>query len=52
MSDKDPKRGEGRTYPPVWERLVPILLWVLAGIVVLLILIVLAVALGLIPGAG
>jgi hypothetical protein len=52
MSDKDQRRGGGRKYPPIWEKLVPVLLWVLAGIVVLLVLIVFAVALGLIPGAG
>jgi hypothetical protein len=52
MSDKDQRRGGGRKYPPTWEKLVPVLLWVLAGIVVLLVLIVFAVALGLIPGTG
>ena len=52
MSEKDSRRGGGRKYPPLWEKLVPILVWVLAGIVVLLIVIVFAVALGLIPGAG
>ncbi len=48
MGDPRPKRQ----YPPVYERLVPIGLALIALVIVVLLAIIVAVALGLLPGAG
>ena len=51
MSDQRKQAPEKREYPPVYEKLVPIALGIIAAIIVLLLLIVLAVLLGLFPGS-
>jgi hypothetical protein len=51
MSDRKPKEPSTRTYPPLYEKIVPIAL-VLIGLAILVVLaIILGVALGLIPGS-
>jgi hypothetical protein len=50
VNDKDKRSGSGREYPPVWEKIIPVILWILGGIVALLVLIIFAVALGWLPG--
>ena len=52
MSDQRKQAVEKREYPPVYEKLVPIALGIIAAIIVVLLLIVLAVVLGLFPGSG
>jgi hypothetical protein len=47
-ADPRPKR----TYPPFYERVVPIALAIIALIIVVLLLVSLGVALGLFPGAS
>lgn len=47
-----PKKATGkREYPPVYEKLVPVALGVIAAVIVLLLLIILAVLSGLFPGS-
>ena len=48
---KDAPRPK-RQYPPLYERLVPIALGIIAVIVIILLLIIVSVALGVFPGAG
>ena len=49
-----PEQGNGapsqREYPPIYEKLVPIALGIIAAIIVVLLLIVLSSLLGLFPG--
>jgi hypothetical protein len=52
VSDKGKRTDGSRKYPPVWEKIVPIILWILGGIVVLLVLVIFAVVLGLLPGVA
>jgi hypothetical protein len=52
VSNQGKRSGGGREYPPIWERIIPIILWILGGIVAILILIIFAVALGWWPGVG
>ena len=52
MNDKHDAPRPKRQYPPLYERLVPIALAIIAVIIVVLLLIILSVALGLFPGAG
>jgi hypothetical protein len=52
MSKHPDARPRKRRYPPVYERLVPIALGIIAVVIVILLLIILSVALGLFPGTG
>jgi hypothetical protein len=52
VSNQANKPGSDHEYPPVWEKVVPIALWVLGGIVAILILLIFAVALGILPRAA
>lgn len=50
MNEEDKAPSPKRTYPPVYEKVVPIALVVIVIVVVVLLLIILGVALGLIGG--
>jgi hypothetical protein len=52
MSDKNDRTKPERQYPPFYERAVPIALGIIALFVVALLMIIVGVALGLLPGAG
>ncbi len=52
VSNQGKQTGNGREYPPVWEKIIPVILWILGGGVVLLVLIIFAVVLGWLPSAG
>ena len=49
MTDKQDRRSPKRRYPQIYERLVPIALGIIAVIIVVLLFITVAVALGLFP---
>jgi hypothetical protein len=49
MTDEGKGAPSQREYPPIYEKLVPIALGMIAAIIVVLLLIVLAVLLGLFP---
>lgn len=51
MADRRDQGSHRREYPPVYEKLVPIALGIIAVIIVVLLLVVLAVMLGLFPGS-
>lgn len=51
MTDQGDEGPRRREYPPVYEKLVPIALGIIAAIIVVLLLVVLAVMLGLLPGS-
>ena len=51
MSEKDRKQQIRRQYPPLYERLVPIALALIAFAILIVLVIIFAVALGLIPGS-
>ena len=50
MSDKDDRAPARRQYPPFYEKVVPIVLALIALVVIALLLVILGVALGLFPG--
>jgi len=50
MSHKDPKQKPQRHYPPLYERVVPIALALIALAIIIVLIIILGVALGLFPG--
>ena len=50
MDNKDEHPPARRHYPPLYEKVVPIALGIIALIVIALLLIILGVALGLFPG--
>jgi hypothetical protein len=50
MSDSEPKQRQSREYPPLYERIVPIAMVLIAVAVIVLLLVILGVVLGLIPG--
>ena len=52
MRDKDNRTSPKRQYPPFYERVVPIALGIIALTIVVLLLIIFAVAMGFLPGAG
>jgi hypothetical protein len=52
MDDPPNTPRKKRQYPPLYERLVPIALGILAAIIVILLLVIFSVALGVFPGAG
>ncbi len=52
MHNQDKNTPPKRQYPPFYEKFVPIALGVIAIIIVVLLFIIFAVALGLFPGAG
>ena len=52
MSNPGDSGHHKREYPPIYEKLVPIALGIIAVIIVVLLLVVLAVLLGLFPGGG
>jgi hypothetical protein len=49
MSDKDPKPRPKRQYPPVYEKIIPIALMLIALAIVIVLVIIFGVALGLFP---
>ena len=51
MADSGESGPPKREYPPIYEKMVPIALGIIAAIIVVLLLIVLAVLLGLFPGS-
>jgi hypothetical protein len=52
MGNRDEQPPAKRHYPPLYEKVVPIALGIIALIVVGLLLVILGVALGLFPGAA
>jgi hypothetical protein len=52
MDEQDNRTPPKRQYPPLYEKVVPVALGVIAMIIVVLVLIIFAVALGLFPGSG
>lgn len=50
MTDKHNPNRKRRQYPPFWERIVPIALIIIAALVIVLLAVTIAVALGLFPG--
>ncbi len=50
MDNRDKQTPTKRHYPPFYEKVVPIILAIIALIVVALLLVILGVALGLFPG--
>jgi hypothetical protein len=52
MGNRDEQPPARRHYPPLYEKVVPIALGIIALIVVVLLLVILGVALGLFPGAA
>ena len=52
MYDKDNRTPPKRQYPPLYEKVVPIALGIIAIAIVVLLLIIFGVLLGLFPGAG
>jgi hypothetical protein len=51
MHDKDNQTPPKRQYPPFYEKVVPIVLGIIAIAIIILLLIIIGVALGLFPGA-
>jgi hypothetical protein len=49
---KDDRTSPKRQYPPFYEKIVPIVLGIIALLIVVLLLIIFGVALGLFPGTG
>jgi hypothetical protein len=52
MGSNDKGTRPRRQYPPFWERVVPIALAVIAVLIAILLLAIIAAALGSFPGAG
>lgn len=52
MSDRESGEPHKREYPPVYEKLVPAALGIIAVIIVVLLLVILAVLLGLFPAGS
>ncbi len=50
MSDKGPKQQPRRQYPPLYERIVPIALALIALAIIIVLIIIFGVVLGLFPG--
>jgi hypothetical protein len=46
------KKKMTRSYPPFWERFVPIILAILGLIIVVMLIVAVTVAIGIFPGAG
>lgn len=46
------KEKPERRYPPFWERAVPVAIGILAFVIVVMLLVIVAVALGVFPGSG
>jgi hypothetical protein len=51
MSDKDREQQPSREYPPLYERIVPIALALIALAIIVVLVIIFGVALGLFPGS-
>jgi hypothetical protein len=51
MDKKEGNEPVKRQYPPVYEKLVPIALALIAVIIIVLLLVIVGVALGLFPGS-
>ncbi|MGD9001746.1 MAG: hypothetical protein PVF04_03700 [Anaerolineae bacterium] len=51
MSEEREGRSRRHTYPPFWDKAVPIAVTIIAIIIVVLLVIIVGVALGLFPGA-
>ena len=51
MSDSRDETRTSREYPGIYEKAVPIALGIVAAAIVILLLVILAVALGLFPGS-
>jgi hypothetical protein len=47
MSNKIPKKSKKRSYPPFWEKFIPIALIIITAIIAFLIFVTIRVALGL-----
>jgi uncharacterized membrane protein YbaN (DUF454 family) len=52
MNDRHDAPQPKRQYPPLYERMVPIALGIIAAIILILLLIIFSVALGFFPGTG
>ena len=52
MNDRKDKRSPKREYSSFYEKAVPLALGIIAVAIVVLLFVILAVALGLFPGAG
>ena len=51
MVDKDPERQPKRRYPPLYERVVPVALILIAVAILVVLIIIFGVVLGLFPGS-
>jgi hypothetical protein len=51
MSDKGTKKTSRREYPPVYEKIVPVALALIAIAILVVLLIAISAALGLFPGS-
>jgi hypothetical protein len=51
MSDGNQKQQPNREYPPLYERIVPIAIVLIAAAVIVVLFIIFGVALGLFPGS-
>jgi len=51
MPDKGPEKRPKREYPPLYERLVPVALVLIALAIIVVLFIIFSVALGLFPGS-
>ena len=47
-----PKPDKKRTYPTIYEKIVPIALGIIGALILILLIITFAVALGVFPGSG
>jgi hypothetical protein len=52
MDEKDNQTPPKRQYPPFYEKAVPIALGIIAIVILALLIIIVGLALGLLPGAG
>ena len=50
MSEKAPKQKPGRQYPPLYERIVPIALALIGLAILVVLVVILGVFLGVLPG--
>jgi hypothetical protein len=51
MSEEDRKQQTRRRYPPLYERIVPIALVLIAFAIIIVLIVIFGVVLGLIPGS-
>ena len=51
MSEEDRKQQTRRRYPPLYERIVPIALALIAFAIIIVLIVIFGVVLGLIPGS-